>query len=274
MIRGGIYHVMNRGVRKVVIFVDDRDRRRFTRILIETAQEYGVEVSGGTQMTTHFHVIVVTPLGNISEFMQAFEGRFAEYSNWRHHNTGHVFEGPFRAVVIENDIHLFTAFWYVFNNPLQAGMVRRREDWFWSTYAATIGLRPKPQYLSLTWLETLFPADSIETSQRLFKQCMDDPDPVGAYLLAVDPASADAIRSYVSERLKAMEEPRSYRELFRPPLHTLFVQNQTRPDRNDAIVEAHVTHGYKLAEIALVTGLHRVSVGRLFRAAQRNLIER
>jgi REP element-mobilizing transposase RayT len=270
MIRGGTYHVMNRGIRKVIIFCDQRDRKRFTRILIETAKEHGVEVQAGTQMTTHFHVIVVTPFGNISDFMRTLESRFAQYSNWRYGHCGHVFQRRFKAVVIENDIHLFTALWYVFNNPKKAGLVERLEDWPWSTYAATIGLTSKPAYLCLDWLETLFPADTFQASQRLFRDCMNDPDPVRRYLLAVDPTSAEAIRSYVAERLREMTEPASYRELFRPAPELLFQPTQAKVDRDNAIAIAHVTHGYTLAEIATFTGLHPGSVSRIFRAVQRS----
>ena len=104
-IHGGIYHVMNRGNRKAPIFEDDRDRKRFTWLLIEAAKEYGVEIQCGTQMRTHFHLVVLTPHANISEFMQQFEGRFARYINWRYNRVGHLFQGPFRSVVVENDVH-------------------------------------------------------------------------------------------------------------------------------------------------------------------------
>jgi len=260
---------MNRGNRKALIFEDDRDRNRFVRLLAEAAKEHGVEILGDTQMGTHFHVIVLTPHANISEFMQQLEGRYAEYSNWRHQRVGHLFQGPFKAVVIEDDIHLFTAFWYVFSNPCKAGFVRRCEDWPWSTYAAAVGLRPVPSYLSISWVSTLFPAESLEISQQLLRNCMNDPQPVAAYLLAVDPTGDAALRSYISERLNEQKQPCSYRELFRPPLDVLFPGDQTHADRNAAIAVAHMTHGYKLAEIARVTGLHPTTVSKIFCTARR-----
>jgi REP element-mobilizing transposase RayT len=205
-IRGGTYHVMNRGNRKTVIFEADRDRRRFGRILVETVEECGVEILGGTQMKTHFHLVVQTPQGNVSEFMQRLEGRYAQYVNWHYNRVGHLFQGPFRAVVIENNIHLFTALWYVFANAIEAGYCDRFQDWPWSTYAATVGLKPALTYLSLSWLETLFPASSLDISQSLFRQCMEDPDPVVRYLQIVDPTTDVAVRSYVSARIRQMRE--------------------------------------------------------------------
>jgi putative transposase len=265
MIRGGAYHVMNRGNRKCIIFRDNIDRRRFTRILVEVTAEFGVETAVEMQMGTHFHLIVVTPHGNISAFMQALEGQFATYFNWRHHEVGHLFQGPFKSVVIENDIHLFTTVWYIFNNPVEAGIVGHFEDWQWGTYAATAGLAAKQEHMSISWLPALFPTETLETSQRLFRQCMEDPDPIDAYLFLVDPASAGSISSYVHERLKQMGEPLSYRELFRPPLDLLYPRDQGIPERNAAIVIGHRVHGYKLAEIARATGLDPSTVGRIFR---------
>jgi len=264
-IRGGIYHVMNRGNRKSVIFVDPRDRGRFIRIISDSADEHGVEILSLTEMTTHFHMVVETPHGNISQFMQSLEGEFAQYFNWRHHHVGHLFQGTFKGVVIENDIHLITAIWYVLNNPLKGGLVERPQDWPWSTYAATAGLKPLPSYLSTTWLTRMFPADSLQGSQLLFRQCMEASDPVDAYVSVIDPTVSEATRSYVSERLRQMNEPFSYRELFRPPLNVLLPTGLPLGTRDDAIVEAHVVHGYTLAEIAFAIGLNASTVGKIFR---------
>jgi REP element-mobilizing transposase RayT len=108
-IYGGIYHVMNRGNRKALIYEDDRDRRRFLQILIEQKRTYGVNVFAGCELGNHFHAVVSTPHGNLSEFMAQWQGCFARYSNWRHHRVGHLFQGRFRDVLIEHDIHLLIA---------------------------------------------------------------------------------------------------------------------------------------------------------------------
>jgi len=265
-IRGGTYHVMNRGNRKSIIFEDTRDRKQFLRILIDAAEEHSVEIFGGTEMTTHFHLVVLTPHANISDFMQQLEGEYAQYINWRHKRIGHLFQGTFKGVVIENDIHLMTAIWYVLANPYKGGLVAKCEDWPWSTYAATAGFKPVPGYLSLSWLQTLFPAETLEASQKLFRRCMEQPEPVIAYLMAVDPTLDVAIRSYISERLKEMQQPSSYRELFRPPLEQLLWPEQAMAERNQAIKLAHVTYGYKLAGIARATGLSPSAIGKIFRA--------
>lgn len=271
LIPGATYHVMNRGNRKASIFEDDRDRRRFIAILIATLAEYGVELLGFSLMGNHFHLVVVTPAGNLSEFMQQLEGRFASYSNWRHQRVGHVFQGPFIGVLIESDIHLFIATLYVFMNPVVAGLATGPADWKWSSYAATAGLTSAPDYLSLSWLEVLFPAETIEDSQRRLRRLMDEARPIQAYLhegdaLAGTQSLKHAFRSYVGERYLEVSLPRLYRTAFRPSLPELLDDNSRLCHLADAIHRAHVAHGYTFAEIAVHLGIHRTTVSKIYQS--------
>ncbi len=222
-------------------------------------------------MANHFHLIVTTPHGNLSEFMAQLEGQFARYSNWRHDRIGHLFQGRFRHVVIEHDIHLLIALCYNFLNPVSAGLATRPQDYRWSTYAATVGLAPVPDYLSISWLEALFPHDPIEEAQRRFRSLMAEEKPAIAYLqqnaAAVDPTwIRQVVRSYVGENLQVGMLPRMYRSALRSRLPELFHDGMMAETRADAIYNAHVIHGYKLAEIARELRLHPAAVSRIFRS--------
>jgi putative transposase len=267
---GGTYHVMNRGNRKMRIFEDDRDRRTFVRILAEERRTHGVELLGGSQMENHFHLVVMTPHGNLSEFMGRFEGRFARYSNWRHGNVGHLFQSRFRDVIIEDDIHLLTALCYVYLNPVSARLVAKPEQYKWSTFAATVGLAALPDYLSIDWLTSLFPG-SLRGSQLRLRSLMTDARPVVAYLQQnetdVDPeAVRQVLRSYVGGKLQLATLPRKYRSLLRSSLDELVHAEMPAPLRARAIYEAHVVHGYKLAEIARELHLDQSAVSKIFRS--------
>jgi putative transposase len=267
-IAGATYHVMNRGNRKHRIFEDDRDRKRFVQLFIEAQQHYDVEVLIGQQMTNHFHAVVTTPHANLSEFMRQFQGDFARYSNWRHGRVGHLFQGRFKRVMIESDIHLFIAAAYVFDNPVVAGLVRRPEEWRWSSYAATVGMKPAPSYLSLSWVETLFPSESLSDSQQHLRRCMADPDRIFSYIQHVDPDDEVAIRSYFARR-QVVGQPCTYRTLIRPPLEQLFGRYQTKCEREKTIQISHETHGYKLSEIARCIGLAPGTVSKIYRRSRR-----
>jgi putative transposase len=266
-IPGAIYHVMNRGNRKAPIFEDDRDRRRFVRILIEEVANYCVKPMAGSLMGNHFHLGVVTPHGNLSEFMQQLQGRFARYSNWRHRRTGHLFQGRFRHVHIEHDIHLLTALCYIFMNPVTAGLVKNLDHYEWSTYTPTVGMAPVPGYLSIDWLTALFPSLPLDDAQRRFRQLMSDPKPVAAYItdceLGVNAETiGQVIRSYTGEQLQVASLPRLYRTALRPPLEALLAQAGN--DLGWLIREARVSYGYRNAEIAQLLRVNPATVSKIF----------
>ncbi|HYB97298.1 MAG TPA: transposase, partial [Vicinamibacterales bacterium] len=204
-IAGGLYHVMNRGNRKASIFDDVHDRRRFLKILIKAMEHHDVQLLAGCQMTNHYHLDVLTPRGNISAFMAELDGEFARYSNTRHRRVGHVFQGRFRDVIIEDDLHLFISLCYIFLNPVVAGMVDTPERCKWSTYAGTVGLAAPPPYVSVAWLERLFTSQRLKDSQLKLRQLLRERDPIAAYLRQcereIGPETIHrAIRSYVSEQ--------------------------------------------------------------------------
>lgn len=267
-IPGGVYHVMNRGNRRSRIFEDDRDRKRFVRLLVESKSKHGVDILAGTQMWTHFHLCLCTPHGNLSAFMQDLEGRFARYSNWRHGNVGHLFQRPFRRVYIDSDLHLFIVAAYIFNNPVEARYVTRPEDWKWSTYAATAGFAPTPSYLSTTWIETLFPSHSLAGSQQLLRRCIEDPRQILSYIQVAEPATESAIRSYIAHRRALVEQPCSFSRLIRPALPELLPFSLPRSGLRSSIAVAHERHGYRLAEIARHLGVHRATVSKWYRSVR------
>ena len=261
---------MNRGNLKAPIFEDVQDRRRFLATSIREQKTYGVLILAGTEMGNHFHGIVTTPHGNLPEFMQQLEGQFARYSNRRHGNVGHVFQGRYRAVLIENDVHLVIALCYNFLNPVCAGIVERAQDYPWSTYAATVGLAPRPDYLSLDWLTTVFQGASLEEAQRRLHALMHEGNPGAAYLMQieedVDPAwIRQVVRSYIGEQRQMGMLPRAYRSALRPKLSELCSPEMPRTARAEAIYKARVEHGYTVAEIARELRLSPAAVSKIYR---------
>jgi len=264
---------MNRGNRKERIYEDDRDRRRFLRIFLSEKERYGVDFLAGCPVGNHFHAIVNTPHGNLPDFMEQLEGQYARYSNWRYERVGHLFQGRYRCVVIEHDIQLLTALCYVFYNPVSAGFCSKAEGYNWSTYAATVGLAPLPEYLAIDWLPALFPECTREEAQGRFHELMTAGDPVFGYFQHHD-AEVDAgalkrvIRSYTGEQLQLGMLPHTYRSALRSSLTELFPDHMPLPVRANAIYEAHVIQGYKLAEIARQLHVSSTTVSRIFHRAK------
>src|SRR4051812_17103654 len=138
-IAGGVYHVMARGNERKPIYFDDDDRRRFLELLQKVVRRYRWECLAYCLMGNHYHLVVRTPLPNISRGMRLLNGDYASRLNARYERDGHLFQGRFRSVMIRSSDHLLVALNYVLRNPIAAGYCTAAGDWPWSSYRATVG---------------------------------------------------------------------------------------------------------------------------------------
>ena len=164
-VEGGIYHVVSRGVRKLPIFTDDRDRERFLWLLEVTADRYQWEIHAYCLMTNHFHLLVTTKDPNVSAGMQYLNGRYCAWFNWRHGFEGHVVERRFYSVLMETDEQLLAVARYIVLNPVRAGMCRSAADWRWSSYRAMVATLATIPRLS-RWLLGLFHRELAQARER------------------------------------------------------------------------------------------------------------
>jgi hypothetical protein len=109
-------------------------------------------------MTNHYHLLVETPLGNLSRGMRSLNGRYTQWFNWKHRRSGHLFEGRFRSVLVQKETHLLELCRYVVLNPVRAGLVERPADWRWSNYPATAAGR-RSDWLEVDWTLAQFGRD-------------------------------------------------------------------------------------------------------------------
>ena len=154
---GAIYHVTMRGVDRRRLFEDDEDRRRFLSRLGDGAEEHGVRVYLFCLMSNHVHLVVETPLANLSAFMHGLQTGYTVYFNLRHRRVGHLMQGRFGAEPVEGGEYLLKLSRYVHLNPVFVGGMRKRpveerraglRAYRWSSYRGYVGLE-KPQ----EWVE-------------------------------------------------------------------------------------------------------------------------
>jgi putative transposase len=262
---GAIYHVMARGNRKERIFVDDIDRRQFLKIVAAGLVKFGAECYVSCLVGNHFHKVIHTPHANLPDLMQHIDGLYTQFENWRHGTTGHVLEGRYTGIVIDDTCYLRNAIGYVLRNPVEAGLVRDAGDWRWSTYNAAMG-KASPRFETLTWVRSLFPADTLAESRRLLaehvrKEPQDYPELVRT--VAEGPHEfKKSVRRVIGLTLYRAALPRSYRSMARPPLSDIFAC-VNRADRRQTIVRAHIVHGYLLTEIANYLELQPTTISRI-----------
>ena len=144
---GAWHHVMNRGAAHSPVLAMDEDRKLFLECLVEGASRYGMQIHAYCLMKTHYHLLMLSSTGKLSETMRFLSGRFTKLKNLREARDGAVFRGRFHSVGIETNPHLMQASRYIHLNPVEAGIVRRAQDWPWSSAAAYLAKVEPPGWL-------------------------------------------------------------------------------------------------------------------------------
>jgi REP-associated tyrosine transposase len=157
-----VYHVTARGVRRLRVYEDALDYRRFEAMLggVVSKRRWALHVY--CQMPNHYHLVLSTPAADISAGLCWLNGVYARWFNERHGYSGHVFEARFHTELIRSNVHLLNAASYVPLNPVRAKLCESPGDWQWSSYRATVGRGRKP-WLS-PWLLAQFGRNKAEAA--------------------------------------------------------------------------------------------------------------
>jgi putative transposase len=268
---GAIYHLMTRGNRKCAIYHDDTDRLRFLQTIETVAERYEFHVYALCLMDNHYHLVGETPRGNIARVMQYLNGFVAQASNRRHHRTGHLFEGRYRALVIERERYLRRVARYVVLNPVRAGMTPDAVSWPWSTYGETAGLRPPPPWLKLDWLEWSFKAPTRTEAQSLYRAFVNGPAErkwtvyPTAFAVASKRFSESLLRTGQRSQCRPPRRPAVTWPPSRPLSEVIAGVDAGSPDRDRAMWIAHRDFGFTLAQVARHLGLDASTVSKALR---------
>ena len=138
---GALQHVMSRGNARRRIVRDDRDRQRRLDWLRRTVDTYGWRLHAFVLMDNHEHLFVETPEANLAAGMQFLNGSYTSYFNRRHRCQGHLFQGRYKAQLVESEGHYVELSRYLHLNPCRAGLVERPQQWRWSSYAGYVDPR-------------------------------------------------------------------------------------------------------------------------------------
>lgn len=266
-IAGGLYHVTSRGDRRENIYHDDTDRLQWLAILAQVCERYYWRIHVWCQMSNHYHLIIETVEGNLSAGMRQLNGVYTQDTNRRHHLSGHVFQGRYKAILVERDSYLLELSRYVVLNPVRAAMVKHAGQWKWSSYQAMIGNGPQPPWLHTDWLLSQFGsqrARQIERYIEFVQQGIRSPGVwqqlKGQVFLGGDEfVDAMTKRLQVDAKFASQEIPRAQRRALAKSLAFY------RDEFNDAklgMAAAYATGDYTLQAIADAFGVHYATVSR------------
>jgi REP element-mobilizing transposase RayT len=170
---GALYHATTRGVERRMIFLGDDDRKLFLALLDKVAAKYGWVIHAYCLMGNHYHLVVETPGGNISDGMRDLNGQYAAKFNRKYGRTGHLFGGRFHSTLITKGAQLLATCRYVVLNAWRAGLCPHPRNWRWSSYNATVGRRRRPRFLTVDWLLRQF-SPRLREARELYREFVDD----------------------------------------------------------------------------------------------------
>ncbi|MBW2056778.1 MAG: transposase [Deltaproteobacteria bacterium] len=268
---GAVYHITSRGNAGQSIFRDDQDRVNFLGILKETIKRFNWCLHAYCLMENHYHLVVETVDGKLSQGMRHLNGVYTQRFNRRHQQTGHIFQGRYGSILVDRQSHLLEVCRYVVLNPVRAAIVQEPAKWPWSSYRATSGLGGRPTFLTTDWVLAQFDEDRREAQKRYRRfvaSGISQPSPwqelQGRFILG-GREFLERITPLLQDRSRIQEVPKLERFASRPPLDDLLGEKMQRDKarRNQAVVSAHLEYGYTLSEIAKILGLHYTTVSKI-----------
>jgi putative transposase len=268
---GAVYHLTSRGNARLPIFKDDNDRRRFLDILGEVVDRYNWLCYAWCLMDNHYHLLIETLDSNLSLGMRHLNGVYTQSFNRIHGRTGHLFQGRYKSIIVDKEGYLLELSRYVVLNPVRAEMVRRPEDYKWSSFRMTAGQIQRKPLLEAEWLLAQFGKTLGEARAeyvRFVYAGIGDQSPwesLKGQCILGDESYVQKIEPALRDKSMIGEIPRRERLAYRPQLDELLtVKNiADRRKRDRFVIRAHREFGYTLTEIGKHLGLHYSTISKI-----------
>ena len=230
---GALHHIYSRGNGKQPIFLSSGDMQEFVRTLAEVCKQYCWICHSFCLMDNHYHLLLETPSCGLAEGMQHLNGCYSTRFNINHCRTGHVMQGRYYSPLVTREGHFMELLRYIALNPVSVGKVKRPEEWRWSSYRMLAGFSQFPEFLSFDRALGILSSNIAKARAEY----------------------VDFVLERLPEALKASEKPKT--------LNALFGSITSKSDRNSAIADAFIFHGYTSSEIAEFLGVTPSTVSRV-----------
>ena len=262
---GGLCHVTSRGDGRGDIYLSDADRETWLSVLGHVCARFNWRCHAWCQMSNHYHLVIETPEANLAKGMRQLNGVYTQRFNRTHGRVGHVFQGRYKAILVERDSYLLELARYVVLNPLRAGMIQQLEAWPWSIYLATCEQATTPEWLQTDWILAQFGrqrASAIENYVRFVHEGARLPgvwSQLHAQVFLGSETFVKKMQAQIANKPNLDEIPQVQRRVLTQPLAD-FAQ---RFERDEAIAQAYLSGQHTMAAIAQHFGVHYTTVSRL-----------
>jgi len=271
---GAIYHITSRGNAQQSIYQHDKDRYEFLSVLEKACNRYQWQVYAYCLMDNHYHLLIETIEPTLSKGMRHINGVYTQWYNRTREKRrfGHLFQGRFKAILVDKDSYLLELCRYLVLNPVRAKMVEDAGDYPWSSYRATTGYYPPPDWLNTAWVLSQFGRQrkrAIEKYRQFVDEGIGQSSPLeqlqGQLVLGSEEFVTKALSHLPKEQQMQLSEiPKKQRRKVYA-LSTYF----KRHDKVQAVAEAYYSGGYSQREIGDYLGCHYSTVSRILKEAER-----
>jgi len=262
---GGLYHVTARGNALKDIYADDDDRIIFLQLLQTACIRYDWYCHAYCLMSNHYHLLIETGTPSLSKGMKYINGSYTQSYNRKHKRVGHIFQGRYKAILIEKESYLLELSRYIVLNPVRARMVRSAKDWKWSSYRATAGFTENEPCLTTDWILSCFSdkKNLAEASYREFVQAgKNQPSPwenlKNQIYLGTD-EFIEKMQCKLDPEQSLKDIPKKQK---RAPAKPLEYYKQQFNNRQEAMAKAYLSGHYTLYEVGVVFGVSYATVSR------------
>ncbi len=170
-VEGGFYHVILRGYGGEKIFFPNKDRNRLLLLIQEGIERFQYRLHAYCFMTNHIHLIIQVGALPLSKIVQNISFRYTKYINKEKNRIGHLFQGRYKAIMIDADCYMLELVGYIHNNPVRAGMVKNAVEYKWSSCQPYMGLQEIP-FLTTDFVLGQF-GKTLGESRKRFQEFVD-----------------------------------------------------------------------------------------------------
>lgn len=278
---GAIYHVTSRGDRREPIYSDDQDRQDQLAVLDQAADHFDAQALAYCQMGNHYHLVLHTRMSNLSRLMRHLNGVYTQRFNRRHGLVGHLFQGRFKAILVDRDNYLFALCRYVERNPVAAGFVTTPGDWPWSSCRAHLGQAPTPPWLDSDGLHghllgrPVRNAADRQTAAARYAELVQDGNDSDLWSRGLRQQVFLGDEAFVERQLaastSAQKQAREIPRRQRTPPKTLQALLTESTSREQAMHTGYTQHGLTMSQLASEVGLSVSRISRLISAFEATL---
>jgi len=273
--------VTSRGNERKTVFRNNGDRERFLTYLESAHHRYGAILHVYCLMDNHYHLLLETPRGNLSQILHHINGAYTTYFNIRHGRSGHLFQGRFKAILVEKDSYGEGLSRYIHLNPVRAGLVKNPSEYRWSSYRYYIGKEREPLWLTTALILGYLGSPGRSTYRR-YREFVEEgiggklEDPLRKVIASTFLGGEEFIRRMREEYLEGRKMDRrnvpSVREVLKGPTpgeieaEVAKVIGEDRPlYRKVCIYLSHQWSGWRLEEMGGHFGMKGAAVSQMSR---------